>query len=63
MLLVTFVFIREQYSLQSSRAVIALSFIALIPLTLSYRRWLALRVAAPRKQQRHRSSSAARPVA
>jgi len=51
MLLVTYVFIREQYSLQSSRAVIALSFVALIPLTLVYRRWLALRVAAVRKKQ------------
>jgi exopolysaccharide biosynthesis polyprenyl glycosylphosphotransferase len=45
MLLVTFVFIKDQYSLQSSRAVIALSFVVLIPLTLSYRRWVALRVA------------------
>ena len=51
MLLVTFVFIREQYSLQSSRAVIALSFAALIPLTLTYRRWLTLRVEAVRKRQ------------
>jgi exopolysaccharide biosynthesis polyprenyl glycosylphosphotransferase len=53
MLLVTFVFIKDQYSLHSSRAVIALSFVALIPITLSYRRWLAFRVAAVRK---HRST-------
>ena len=45
MLLVTFVFIKDQYSLQSSRVVIALSYVVLVPLTLSYRRWLALRVA------------------
>jgi exopolysaccharide biosynthesis polyprenyl glycosylphosphotransferase len=49
MLLVTFVLIKDQYSLQSSRVVIAFSFVALIPVTLSYRRWLALRVAAVRK--------------
>ena len=45
MLLVTFVVMRDQYALQSSRAVIALGFIALIPVTLIYRRWLALRLA------------------
>lgn len=52
MLLVTFVFIKDQYSLQSSRAVIALSFITLVPLTLSYRRWVALRVAGERQKRR-----------
>jgi exopolysaccharide biosynthesis polyprenyl glycosylphosphotransferase len=51
MLLVTFVFIRDPYSLQSSRAVIVLSFVALIPITLTYRRWLTLRAAAARKQR------------
>jgi exopolysaccharide biosynthesis polyprenyl glycosylphosphotransferase len=51
MLVVTFVFIREQSSLQSSRTVIALSFFALIPITLSYRRWLALRAAARGRQR------------
>jgi len=51
MLLVTFVFIKDQYSLQSSRAVIALSFVVLVPATLSYRRWLALRVAGERQQR------------
>jgi exopolysaccharide biosynthesis polyprenyl glycosylphosphotransferase len=51
MLLVTFVFIKAPYALQSSRAVIALSFVALIPMTLSYRRWLALRVAAERQKR------------
>lgn len=38
MLLVTFVFIKDSYALQSSRGVIALSYLVLIPLTLSYRR-------------------------
>jgi exopolysaccharide biosynthesis polyprenyl glycosylphosphotransferase len=52
MLIVTFVFIKNQYSLQSSRGVIVLSFIALIPATLSYRRWLASRTA---NVLRHRS--------
>jgi exopolysaccharide biosynthesis polyprenyl glycosylphosphotransferase len=51
MLLVTFVFIREQYSLQSSRAVVVFSFVALIPVTLVYRRWLALRVVNARNRQ------------
>ena len=51
MLLVTFVFIREPFALHSSRAAIALSFIALVPMTLSYRRWLALRVAAERQKR------------
>jgi exopolysaccharide biosynthesis polyprenyl glycosylphosphotransferase len=51
MLLLTFVFIKDQYSLHSSRAVIAFSFIVLIPLTLIYRRWLALRVAAVQKDR------------
>jgi len=51
MLLVTFVFIKDPFSLQSSRAVIALSFVALVPVTLSYRRWLALRVAAERQKR------------
>jgi exopolysaccharide biosynthesis polyprenyl glycosylphosphotransferase len=37
-LLLTFVIIRDGYELQSSRAVIALSFLALIPLTIGYRR-------------------------
>lgn len=37
-LLLTFVFIPGGYSLQSSRAVIALSFMLLAPITLSYRR-------------------------
>jgi exopolysaccharide biosynthesis polyprenyl glycosylphosphotransferase len=37
-LLLTFVFVPEGYELQSSRAVIAISFAVLIPLSLSYRR-------------------------
>jgi len=44
MLLVTFVFLGGGYYLQSSRAVIAASFVGLIPLTLTYRRRLALRM-------------------
>lgn len=38
MLLVTYVFIRDGYEMQSSRSVIILSFVALIPLTIGYRR-------------------------
>ncbi|MBS0630883.1 MAG: exopolysaccharide biosynthesis polyprenyl glycosylphosphotransferase [Verrucomicrobia bacterium] len=37
-LIVTYVVLRDGYEMQSSRAVIALSFIALIPLTIGYRR-------------------------
>ncbi|HUL53863.1 MAG TPA: exopolysaccharide biosynthesis polyprenyl glycosylphosphotransferase [Opitutaceae bacterium] len=51
-LLITFVFIKDQYSLQSSRAVIALSFVALAPLTLSYRRQLMALVLRERRQRR-----------
>jgi exopolysaccharide biosynthesis polyprenyl glycosylphosphotransferase len=51
MLLVTFVLIKDPYSLQSSRAVIAFSFITLIPLTLSYRRSVTLRVAGKRQKR------------
>ena len=51
MLLVTFGLIKESYPLQSSRAVIALSYLALIPLTLGYRRWLTLGTLS-RSQQR-----------
>ena len=39
-----FVFVPEGYELQSSRAVIAISFVALIPLTLGYRRMIYPRV-------------------
>ncbi|HUJ43386.1 MAG TPA: exopolysaccharide biosynthesis polyprenyl glycosylphosphotransferase [Opitutaceae bacterium] len=52
MLLITFVFIKDQYSLQSSRAVIALSFFALAPITLSYRRQLMSLVVRERRQRR-----------
>jgi exopolysaccharide biosynthesis polyprenyl glycosylphosphotransferase len=45
-LLLTYVFIPSGYELQSSRLVITLSFIALIPLTLAYRRLLYLRTIA-----------------
>ena len=39
-----FVFVPDGYELQSSRAVIAISFVALIPLTLGYRRMIYPRV-------------------
>lgn len=38
-LLITFVVIPSNYSLQQSRAVVGISFVALVPLTLSYRRF------------------------
>ncbi len=37
-MIVTYVVIRDGYEMQSSRSVIALSFVALIPLTIGYRR-------------------------
>src|SRR5476649_1549958 len=37
-LLLTFVFLPEGYTLQQSRAVVALGFLALMPVTLGYRR-------------------------
>ncbi len=42
-LLITYVIIPSGYSFQQSRAVIALSYITLIPITLTYRRGLFLR--------------------
>jgi len=50
MLLVTYVFIKDQYSLQSSRAVIVFGFLLLVPVTLTYRRWLTLRMLSRRQQ-------------
>jgi exopolysaccharide biosynthesis polyprenyl glycosylphosphotransferase len=50
-LLITFAFIPVGYELQSSRAVIAFSFIALTPLSLGYRRLLYLRAAASRGER------------
>ena len=47
-LLMTFVVIPRGYELQSSRAVIALSFIVLAPVTLGYRRLIHRRAAARR---------------
>ena len=41
-LLFTFVVVTDGYELQSSRAVIAFSFLVLIPLTISYRRLIYL---------------------
>jgi exopolysaccharide biosynthesis polyprenyl glycosylphosphotransferase len=47
-LLLTYVFIPPGFELQSSRFVIALGFLAVIPLTLAYRRLIYLRIAASR---------------
>lgn len=47
-LLLTFAFLPAGYELQSSRLVIALSFVALVPLTLTYRRLVYLRQFAKR---------------
>lgn len=51
-LLLTFVFIPTGYELQSSRLVISLSYLALIPVTLAYRRRVYLRRMA-RRGRRH----------
>ncbi|HZZ56925.1 MAG TPA: exopolysaccharide biosynthesis polyprenyl glycosylphosphotransferase [Opitutaceae bacterium] len=48
-LLVTYVFVPRGYELQSSRAVIALSFLLLIPATLGYRHVLARRTERARR--------------
>jgi exopolysaccharide biosynthesis polyprenyl glycosylphosphotransferase len=50
-LLLTFVIIPSDYPLQSSRLVIALSFVLLIPLTLIYRRLIYLRILAGRGER------------
>lgn len=50
-LLLTFAFIPAGYELQSSRLVIALSFLALIPITLFYRRAIYLRRLARRGER------------
>lgn len=50
-LIVTYVFIPGGYSLQSSRLVIFLSFLTLVPTTLFYRRLIHLRVLASREEQ------------
>jgi exopolysaccharide biosynthesis polyprenyl glycosylphosphotransferase len=50
-LLLTFVFIKSQYELQSSRGVIALSFAALFPLTLGYRRMIYERTLVSRGER------------
>jgi exopolysaccharide biosynthesis polyprenyl glycosylphosphotransferase len=50
-LLFTFVFIKNDYALQSSRGVIAFSFIALFPLTLGYRRMIYARAVASRGER------------
>lgn len=50
-LVLTFVVFPDGFELQSSRGVIALSFIALIPLTLSYRRLFYLRSFAARRSR------------
>lgn len=51
MFLVTYVFFPEGYPLQSSRGVIALGYLSLIPLTLSYRR-LSYRLSLERRRHR-----------
>jgi exopolysaccharide biosynthesis polyprenyl glycosylphosphotransferase len=51
MLIVTYVFIPDGYQLQSSRLVIVLSFLILIPTTLVYRRLIHLRELASREVQ------------
>ncbi len=50
-LLLTYVFIPTGYELQSSRLVIAFSYLALVPLTLAYRRLIYLRRIATRGQR------------
>ncbi len=51
MMLVTFVVIPTGYSLQQSRAVTALTFIGVLPLTLGYRRFLYGRYRAARQNR------------
>ena len=51
-LLLTFVVVPENYGLRSSRLAFLLSFVALVPVTLSYRRFLYLRRLA-RRGTRH----------
>ncbi len=51
-LLVTFTVLPPGYTLQQSRAVVALSFATLIPITLSYRRWIHLRYIHSRRDRR-----------
>jgi exopolysaccharide biosynthesis polyprenyl glycosylphosphotransferase len=50
-LLFTFVFIKTEYELQSSRGVIALSFAGLFPLTLGYRRIIYQRTLVARGER------------
>ena len=50
-LLLTFVFIPFDFELQSSRAVIAISFLVLIPFTLGYRQLIAKRVNSGREDR------------
>ena len=50
-LLVDYAFLPGSYDLQSSRSVIAFSFLLLIPLTLGHRRMLYLQMAASRAEQ------------
>jgi exopolysaccharide biosynthesis polyprenyl glycosylphosphotransferase len=50
-LLISFAVLPPGYTLQQSRAVVALSFVALVPATLSYRRWLHLRYLHDRRDR------------
>jgi exopolysaccharide biosynthesis polyprenyl glycosylphosphotransferase len=51
-LLITFTILPPGYTLQQSRSVVALTFSALIPITLSYRRWIHLRYVRARQDRR-----------
>jgi exopolysaccharide biosynthesis polyprenyl glycosylphosphotransferase len=51
-LLITFTILPPGYTLQQSRSVVVFSFAALIPITLSYRRWIHLRYAHARRDRR-----------
>jgi exopolysaccharide biosynthesis polyprenyl glycosylphosphotransferase len=51
-LLISFAVLPPGYTLQQSRAVVALSFAALVPITLSYRRWFHLRYLHARRDRR-----------
>ncbi len=50
-LLISFAVLPPGYSLQQSRAVVAISFLVLVPVTLSYRRWIHLRYLHDRRDR------------
>jgi len=51
-LLITFTLLPPGFTLQQSRGVVAVSFALLIPITLSYRRWIHLRYISERRDRR-----------